>query len=211
MAFRSVPSSCIIDPNVSIGYGSVSEADSVVVLGEHVHLRSGTVIYHHVFLGDFFQGGHFVLIREHTTIGAHVTIGTASVIEGHVKIGDFVKIESQCFIPTHVTIGSRVFLGPGVVLTNDRYPLRLRNTYKPEGVIIKDYVTIGAGAVICPGVVIGEGSFIAAGAVVTRNVPPNSLVKGVPGKNLPLPPKLCEKNTALSWYKYLEADNDKIN
>ena len=202
--FPIISSSCIIDPNVTVGYGGAPGADSVIVLGEHIRLRSGTVVYHHVSLGDFFQSGHSVLIREHTIIGKHVTVGTSSIIEGHVTIGDFVKIESQCFIPTHVRIGSRVFLGPGVVLTNDRYPLRQRDTYKPEGVIIADNVTVSARVVICPGIVISEGSFIAAGAVVTRDVPPNSLVKGVPGKILPLPDKLREKNMALSWRKYLE-------
>jgi acetyltransferase-like isoleucine patch superfamily enzyme len=118
-------------------------------------------------------------------------------------MGDFVKIESNCYIPTHVTIGTRVFIGPGVVLTNDKYPLKMRDSYKPDGPIIEDGVTLGAGAVVCPGITIGRGSFVAAGAVVTKDVPPMSLVRGVPGVVMPVPENLRELNIALSWRKYL--------
>jgi acetyltransferase-like isoleucine patch superfamily enzyme len=79
----------------------------------------------------------------------------------------------------------------------------MRDAYKPEGPNIKEGVTLGAGVVVCPGVVIGGGSFVAAGAVVTKDVPPMSLVKGVPGIVMPLPENLRELNVALSWRRYL--------
>ncbi len=201
----TAPESCVIDAGATIGYADGKIAAAAVSLGEHARIRSGTIIYADVAIGNHFQCGHHVMIRAKTTIGNHVTVGTQTVIEGQVEIGDFVKIESQCFIPTHVKIGSRVFLGPGVVLTNDRYPLRQRENYKPENMTIEDNVTVGARVVVCPGVTIGEGSFIAAGAVVTRDVPPRSFVKGVPGVISPLPEKLNENNTALSWKKYIGA------
>ncbi len=140
-----------------------------------------------------------MLIREKTIIGDRVVVGTNGVIEGQCRIGSFVKIESNCFVPTHTKIGDGVFLGPNVVLTNDRYPLRRRSEYKPAGPIVEDDVTIGAGAVICPGVTIGCRSFIAAGAVVTSDVPAGSLVVGVPARSRPLPEYLDEPNMALSW------------
>lgn len=167
-------------------------------------VRAGTVIYADVMIGAHFQSGHNALIREHTGIGRHVVVGTNTVIEGRVKIGDFVKIESNCFIPTFTIIGSRVFFGPNVVLTNDRYPLRRRHKYKPEGPIIEDNVSLGAGAIVLPGVRIGEGSFVAAGAVVTADIPAQSLVSGMPGRAEPLPEHLREANTALSWREYLD-------
>jgi acetyltransferase-like isoleucine patch superfamily enzyme len=174
-----------------------------VKLGRGARIRAGTIIYADVQADDDFQTGHHVMIREKTIIGKHVVIGTNTVIDGHVTIGDFVKIESNCYIPTQVKVGSRVFLGPNVTLTNDRYPLKLRNEYIPEGPIIEDGVTLGAGVVVCPGVRIGHDSFVAAGAVVTKDVPPLSMVKGVPGRVSPLPEKLRERNLALSWRKYL--------
>jgi len=172
-------------------------------LGKNARIRRGAIIYADVQIGDDFQTGHHVMIREKTVIGDHVVVGTNTVIDGHVTIGDFVKIESNCYIPTHVTIGNRVFLGPNVTLTNDRYPLKMRDSYRPEGPIIEDGVTLGAGVVVCPGVRIGADSFVAAGAVVTRDVPSRSMVMGVPGRFRPLPEKLQERNLALSWIKYL--------
>jgi acetyltransferase-like isoleucine patch superfamily enzyme len=75
----------------------------------------------------------------------------------------------------------------------------MRSKYKPEGPTVEDSVTIGANATILPGVHIGEGAFIAAGAVVLRDVPPWTLVKGNPGQICKLPEKLRERNHALRW------------
>jgi acetyltransferase-like isoleucine patch superfamily enzyme len=172
-------------------------------LGAHARIRSGTVIYGDVAVGDDFQTGHHVLVRADTIIGDHVVIGTNTVIDGQVRIGSFVKIEANCYIPTHCALGDRVFLGPSVTILNDRYPLRMRDTYTPEGCVIEDNVTIGGGVVLLPGVHIGAGSFIAAGAVVTKSVPPDKLVAGVPGRIAPLPERLREPNMALSWKAYL--------
>jgi len=192
--------STVIDPGVVVGYGVADDAGRVV-LGANCTIRTGTIVYHHVRVGDYFQTGHNAMIRELTVIGNHVVLGTNSIIDGNVEIADFVKIESNCYIPTHVRIGTRVFLGPGVVLTNDRYPLRLRDAYKPEGPVIEDDVTIGGGVTVMPGVRIGAGSFIAGGAVVTKDVPPSSLVVGM-GEIRELPGKLRDSNMALSWRKF---------
>jgi acetyltransferase-like isoleucine patch superfamily enzyme len=168
-------------------------------IGGHAVIRAFSVIYADVVIGDHFKTGHSILIREQTTIGTRVVVGTGSVIDGYTRIGDRVKIESLVYVPTHTTIGSDVFVGPHATLTNDRYPQRMREQYKPEGPVLEDGVSVGAGATILPGVRIGTGSFIAAGAVVTRDVPPWSLVRGVPGRIAELPAKLRERNRALRW------------
>jgi len=169
------------------------------VFGDDCVVRSFTAIYADVHIGSHLRCGHHVLIRERTAIGDHVTVGTGTTIDGQVEIGSYVKIESHVYIPTHTRIGNYVFFGPGAVLTNDRYPLRLRDEYVPCGPIIEDHVTIGARAVVLPGVRIGTGSIIAAGAVVTRDVPEWSLVVGVPGRTSPLPDRLKHENRAKSW------------
>lgn len=191
-----------IDDGAQVGYG-VSDEAGQVRLGADCTVRTGTIIYHHVEIGDHFQTGHSALVREYTKIGDHVTLGTNSIIDGNVEIASFVKIESACYIPTHTKIGTRVFFGPGVVITNDRYPLRQRDSYRPEGPTIEDDVTIGGGVTICPGVTIGAGSFVAAGAIVTKDVPPRSLVIGH-GHIADLPEKLREPNIALSWRKFFD-------
>ena len=127
------------------------------------------------------------------------------MVDGNVQIGNFVKIESNCYICTHVSIGDRVFLGPNVVLTNDRIPLKQRAQYEPLGPTIKSGVTLGAGVILLPGVTVGEDSFVAAGTIVTKDVPPRSFVIGSPGEIKPLPEALDERNMALSWMKFLES------
>ena len=193
---------CQIQVNCIVGLKYRADC-SPVKLGNGARIRAGSIVYADVRAGDDFQTGHNVTIREKIVIGDHVVVGTNTVIDGNVVIGDFVKIESNCYIPTHVKIGSRVFFGPNVTLTNDRYPLKMRDAYKPDGPVIEDGVTIGAGVVVCPGVRIGHDSFVAAGAVVTKDIPPNSMVIGVPGRVRPLPEKLRERNIALSWRKYI--------
>lgn len=193
---------CHIQPGCTVGL-KYREDCAPVRLGRGARIRTGSVIYADVEFGDDFQTGHNVVIREKTRGGDHIVVGTNTVIDGQVLLGDFVKIESNCYIPTHVRIGSRVFLGPNVILTNDRYPLKMRDEYVPEGPVLEDGVTLCAGVVVCPGVSLGEDSFVAAGAVVTKDVPARSLVVGVPGRASPLPEKLRQRNLALSWRKYL--------
>lgn len=166
-------------------------------------IRYGSVIYADVRAGKHFQSGHNVVIREKTKIGRHVLVGTGCIIDGNVEISDFVKLMANCYIPTHTRIGTRVFVGPNVVLTNDRYPLKMRDSYRPSGPVIEDFVTLGAGVVVVPGVTIGKNSFVAAGAVVTKDVPAETLVKGNPGRFFKLPEKLKEENIALNWRKFI--------
>lgn len=187
-----------IDPDARVSV--VYRADcNPTEIGDDGVIRSFAVIYGDVKIGAHFRCGHHVLIREFTTIGDQVTVGTGSTIDGHVEIGSYVKLESYVYVPTHTRIGNYVFVGPGAVFTNDRYPLRLRDEYEPCGPIIEDSVTIGARAVVLPGVRIGNGTIVAAGAVVTRDVPDWSLVVGVPGQVTPLPDKLMHENRAKSW------------
>ncbi len=154
---------------------SVSEGSTI---GSNCHIRPGTVIYELVELGDNVETGHNVMIREETRVGDNVVIGTLTVIEGHVVIGNNVRIESGVFIPINTYIGNNVFLGPYVVITNDKYPLSRRL----KGAVIEDGAIVGANAVLIAGVKVGEEAVIAAGSVVTKDVPPRSVVAGVPAK-----------------------------
>jgi len=146
-------------------------------------IREGSIVYPGVIYGNNFSTGHNVLIRDPITIGDNVLVGSGTVIEGECKIGNNVKIQSMVFIPRNVIIGNNVFIGPRVVFTNDKYPPsdELKTTY------VKDKVVIGAGAIILPGIRLGEGCFIAAGALVTKNVPPGKMAIGVPAKIVDMP------------------------
>lgn len=195
--YMKVGNNCRIDASAIVGLRYRQECEPAI-LGDNCIVRRGTVIYADVVIGSDMQTGHNVLIREKIVTGKKIIIGTGSVLEGNITIGDRVKIESLVFIPTHTTIGSDVFIGPGAVLTNDRYPQRLRDTYRPEGPILENGVSLGANVTVLPGLRIGEGSFVAASAVVTKDVPPWSLVRAF-GEISPLPEKLMERNRALRW------------
>lgn len=125
------------------------------------------------------------MVREKTTIGDNVSIGTNVIIEGYSEIGDYCNLQSLVYIPTNTIIGDHVFIGPNTVLTNDKYPPHGGNTL--TGPVIEDYASIGANVTILPGVRIGAHSLVAAGSVVTKDVPPETLAVGNPAKIRPLP------------------------
>jgi len=121
---------------------------------------------------------HFTYIGDNTVIGDNVMIGSLCHIDYNVRIGNNVRIEGSCYIPPLTVIGDNVFIGPSTVFTNDPYPPSRRL----KGVIVEDDVVIGARSVIKAGVRLGKGCVIAMGSVVTRDVPPNTVVLGNPAK-----------------------------
>lgn len=182
-----------IDSDVLLAYQYSSDAGPTFI-GEDARIRSGSIVYADVKIGAGLSTGHNTLIREHSTIGTNCVIGTASILDGNLVLGSNVSIQTGVYIPPETEIGDDVFVGPRAVLTNDPYPLRVDREL--EGPIIEDNVSIGANSTILPGVSIGKGSFIAAGAVVTADVPPRTLVVGVPGEEKRLPDKLSGSNSS---------------
>jgi len=181
-----------VHPGATVGY-EYDEDASAPTIGAASVVRSGTIIYCDVTIGDRFQTGHNALVREKTTIGDDVVVGTNAVIDGYSEIGSSVSMQTGAYVPSHTTIGSNVFLGPHAVLTNDPYPVR-RDT-DLEGPTIEDGVSVAANATVLPGVTVGEDAFVAAGAVVTDDVPPETLAAGVPARTRPLPDELHGTNT----------------
>jgi acetyltransferase-like isoleucine patch superfamily enzyme len=154
----------------------------------------GTIIYGDVVLGDYFQTGHNTIIRAKVRAGNYCTVYNQSTLEGIIRLGDGVRIMSHVYIPSRTWIGSHVFIGPGCTFLNEKKPCRYDTPPTPVGATIEDDVMIGGGCTIMAGVKIGEGSFIAAGAVVIEDIPPWSLAKGVPAKIGPLPEHLRRRN-----------------
>lgn len=183
----------IVEPDVQAGFQYHPDAKKAII-GSNGILRSGTIIYGDVVAGDYFQTGHYTIIRAMVEIGDYCTVSNHSTLEGLIRMGNGVRIMSNVYVPSRTLIGNNVFIGPGVTFLNDKYPGRTDVMSTPVGATIEDEVVIGGGVVILPGVRIGMGSFIAAGALVNRDVPPYSLVIGVPGKIGPLPPELNRPN-----------------
>ena len=185
-----------IAPDVIVGYRYHPECGPARI-GDNCILHKGTVIYGDVTIGDHFHTVHYAVIRAMVKIGDFCTILNHSTIEGVVRMGNGVRIMSHVYIPSRTWFGDNVFVGPGVTFLNDRYPCRREPLPTPRGATIHDDVMIGGGGTILPGVTIGERSFIAAGAVVNKDVPPRSFVVGVPGRVSPLPDLLDMPNSRL--------------
>jgi acetyltransferase-like isoleucine patch superfamily enzyme len=162
----------------------VREGELPTTIGGGAVIRSHTVIYAGNTIGKNFQTGNKVNIRESNTIGDNVSVGTLSVIEHHVTIGSNVRIHTQAFIPEFSVLEEGCWIGPNVVLTNAKYPQSLGVKDKLAGPVIQRGAKVGANATILPGVVIGENALIGAGAVVVRDVPPNTVVVGNPARIL---------------------------
>lgn len=159
-----------------------SEGELQLIIGSNCHIRPFTTIYAGTVIGDNFQTGQGVSIREDNVIGSNVSIGTNSVLEFGNRIGDFSRIHSSCFLEM-VTIGRHVFVGPNVVFTDDPHPMGCPKYRECKGgPVIEDYVRIGAHSTILPGVKISRNSLVGAGSVVVKDVPPDSVVAGNPAR-----------------------------
>jgi acetyltransferase-like isoleucine patch superfamily enzyme len=163
------------------------------IVGDRATIRSGTIVYGDVTVGDDFSTGHNALVREFTEFGDDVLIGTHAVVDGRVTGGSHVSLQTGAYVPPETELGDEVFVGPGAVLTNDSYPVRSEDVL--DGPVLEDHVTIGANATVLPGVRVGRGAFVGAGAVVAEDVPPETLAVGNPAEYRPLPDELGPRNS----------------
>ncbi|MGE0391985.1 MAG: acyltransferase [Vicinamibacterales bacterium] len=163
-----------------------------VRIGHHSIIRSEAVIYRNVELGNYVRTGHKILIRENCRIGSHVLVGTNVVIDNDSVIGNRVSIQSTVYLPTGTVVEDGVFIGPNAVFLNDRFPIRQKAPLVAP--VIRKGATIGGNATLLPGVTVGRGAFVAAGAVVTRDVPPWHMAVGAPARFEKLPRHLRTSN-----------------
>ena len=192
------------DPNVIVGYRTGRRiTDHTLRLGAGAFLRTGTVIYGGSTIGARLQTGHNVVIREQNTLGDDVQIWNNTTIDYGCTIGNHVKIHTNCYIAQYTVMEDDVFLAPGVTIANDFHP---NCFYSPEcmrGPILKRGVQIGVNVTLTPGVIIGEYSVIGSGAVVTKDVPPHSLVVGNPGRVIKRTTEVtCKTGVAKEGFRY---------
>jgi acetyltransferase-like isoleucine patch superfamily enzyme len=139
-----------------------------------------------VFAGTRIEAGAIIgdqsYVRERVTIGAESVVGRGSVIDNDVAIGARVRIQTNVYITAHSTVEDDVFVGPGAMTTNDDTMSRHAANYALHGATLRRACRVGGGAVLVPGVEVGEEAFVAAGAVVTRDVPRRAVVIGVPAR-----------------------------
>lgn len=148
------------------------------------YIHESSYIDDNVEIGDNTKVWHFCHIQSGATIGVGCSLGQNVNIANNVWIGNRVKIQNNVSVYEGVEIEDRVFLGPSCVFTNDltpraEYPKGHENYRKT---LVKEGATIGANATIVCGNIIGKYAMVAAGSVVTKDVPDYALVAGVPAK-----------------------------
>jgi len=169
-----------IDPGVLLGYLTGRRIElTPTIIGANAVIRSGTVVYASVRIGNDLQTGHNVVIREQNQIGDRLNIWNNSAIDYGCVIGNNVKIHNNVYVCQFTVIEDDVFIAPGVMMANDRYPVNYEGL---QGPTIRKGARIGANVTLLPGVTIGEGALIGSGSVVTRDVPPRTIAFGSPAR-----------------------------
>jgi acetyltransferase-like isoleucine patch superfamily enzyme len=137
-----------------------------VILGKNVQFGKNVIVWNYVVIGDNTKIGDETRIGSFCDVGRNVIIGKNCIIQAHVTISNECKL------------GNNVFIGPNSSLLNDKFP---HSKYLTPS-IIEDDVVIGGCVTILPNVTVHKKAVIAAGSVVTKNVPPETVVKGIPAK-----------------------------
>jgi acetyltransferase-like isoleucine patch superfamily enzyme len=169
-----------VDHGVLLGYPPGRPGTFAAVrIGRGARIRSGSVIYAAVDIGDDFETGHNAIVREDNRIGSHCTLWNSSTIDYGCVIGNRVRIHCNVYIAQFTTLEDDVFLAPGVTIANDPHPMC---TKCMQGPTIRSGARIGVNATLLPLITIGENALVGAGSVVTKDVPAGVLVAGSPAR-----------------------------
>jgi acetyltransferase-like isoleucine patch superfamily enzyme len=188
-AGTTVDAGCVIDDGVLLGkrprLASSSGAHGEVGplhLAADVTVCSGAVVFAGATLGEGAIVGDQAFVRERSSVGAGSVIGRGSVVDNDVSVGARVRVQTNVYLTAFTIVEDDVFVGPGVVTTNDDTMARHPPDAPLRGATLRRACRIGGGAVLTPGVEIGEEAFVAAGALVTSDVPARAVVMGAPAR-----------------------------
>ena len=167
LARHSAAAGRAVEP-LELGPGAVVCARAIVFAGARIGARA--------ILGDQSY------VRERAVVGAGSLIGRGSAVDNDVLIGRRVRVQTDVYLTAYSVVEDDVFVGPGALTTNDSTMSRHGADFSLEGALLRRACRIGGGAVLTPGTEIGEEAYVAAGAVVVRDVPPRAVVMGVPAR-----------------------------
>ena len=151
-------------------------------LAARVSVGTGTVVFAGASIGPEAIVGDQAFVRERAWIGEGSVIGRGSVVDNDVVVGARVRVQTNVYLTAFTLVEDDVFVGPGAITTNDDTMARHGQETPVRGAKLRRACRVGAAAVLTPGVEIGEEAFVAAGAVVTCDVPARAVVMGVPAR-----------------------------
>jgi UDP-2-acetamido-3-amino-2,3-dideoxy-glucuronate N-acetyltransferase len=180
---------CIVEDHAILGRrprlsGRSSARGEVgrLTLGERVTVCAGAIVFAGATVGEGAILGDQSFVRERSTVGPDSVVGRGSVVDNDVSIGARVRIQTNVYLTALSVVEDDVFVGPCAMSTNDDTMARHDADYALRGAVLRRACRVGGGAVLTPGVEVGEEAFVAAGALVTRDVPARAVVMGVPAR-----------------------------
>jgi acetyltransferase-like isoleucine patch superfamily enzyme len=186
----AVGSGCLIEegavlgkrPRLRPGSSAAGSALEPLAVGDGVTVCVGAVLYASARIGNEVIVGDQACVRERSTVGAGSVIGRGSTVDFDCVVGERVSIQTGVYVTALSVLEDDVFVGPGVCTTNDDTMGRHKRGAALTGATLRRGCRVGGGAVLIPGVVIGAEAYVAAGAVVTRDVEARAVVMGVPAR-----------------------------
>jgi len=185
----SIGDGCVIEDGAVLGKrprlargSSAAGAVGDLRIGERVTVCTGAVVFAGASIADEAILGDQCHVRERSRIGERSVIGRGSAVDNDVSVGDRVKVQTGVYLTAFTTVEDDVFVGPGASTTNDDTMARHGEQYALRGAILRRACRVGGSVVLTPGVEVGEEAFVAAGAVVTRDVPARAVAMGVPAR-----------------------------
>jgi acetyltransferase-like isoleucine patch superfamily enzyme len=151
-------------------------------IADHAVVRGGAMVFAGARIGESAIVGDQAHVRERAVLGDRSVLGRGSAVSNDAVVGKDVRIQSMVWITGGVIVEDEVFFGPGVMTMNDDSMGRGAGRSEHEPPIFRRACRIGGGVLVTPGVTVGEEAFVAAGAVLTADVPARSRVRGVPGR-----------------------------
>ena len=195
-----IGSNCIIGEYWMDYYKDHQKHEHPLAIGKNALIRSGSILYAGSTIGDNFNTGHQVTIREKASIGNNVSVGTLSDIQGNCRIGNYVRLHSNVHIGQLSRIDDFVWIFPYVILTNDPTP----PSENFLGVHVHSFAIIATGSIVMPGLDLGQDCLIGAGAIVTKSVEPYAVAVGNPAKVISDVRKVKNKVTGEPVYPWRE-------
>ncbi len=171
-------------PRLARTSATTAEALPALRLGVRVTVCAGAIVYAGSVVGDEAIIGDQAQVRERSVIGPQTVVGRGSSIDNDVVVGARVKIQSNVYVTAFSVVEDDVFIGPCASTTNDDTMSRHAPGEALRGATLRRACRIGGGAVLVPGVEVGEEAFVAAGAVVTKDVAPRAFMVGVPARQV---------------------------
>jgi acetyltransferase-like isoleucine patch superfamily enzyme len=177
----------VVGKQPSLGASSTATREPLppTRIGDNTVISTGAIVFAGSNVGANCIVGDQSCIRERVSMADDCVLGRGSLIENDTTVGAGTRIQAGAYITAYSTLEEDVFIAPCVVTTNDNFMGRTeRRRELMKGPTIRRSARVGGGAILLPGVEIGEESFVGAGAVVTKDVPPRKLVVGSPARVL---------------------------